>query len=96
MEKNKIEMINDKGEKLNVRVLFTVEDAKTLKNYIVYTNDEKDSTGKIKTYASLYKESKENGKFDLFPITTDEEYDFISKMLSSLSEKEGKKNEEEV
>lgn len=88
MEKNTITIKNNKGESVEARVLFTVEDAKTSKQYIVYTTDEKDSKGNIKTYASIYKEDKENNKFDLFPITKEEEYDFINKILKSLSEKE--------
>lgn len=92
MEKNKLEIKNEKGETIEARVLFTVEDAKTLKNYIVYTNDETDSKGNVKTYASLYKEDKENNKFDLFPITTDAEYDFINKILASLSEEKKEEN----
>lgn len=90
MEKNKLIIKNEKGESIKARILFTVEDAKTLKNYIVYTNDEKDSKGNIKTYASLYENDEKEDKFNLFPITTDEEYDFINKILSSLSEKEQK------
>lgn len=90
MEKNVIEIKNNKGESVNARILFTVEDEKTHKNYIVYTTDEKDSKGNIKTYASLYEEDIENGKFNLSSIKTDEEYDFINKILKSLSEKEEK------
>lgn len=90
MEKNKLVIKNEKGESIEARILFTVEDAKTLKNYIVYTNDEKDSKGNIKTYASLYETDEQENKFNLFPITTDEEYNFINKILFSLSEKEQK------
>lgn len=93
MEKNKHIIKNDKGESIEARVLFTVEDAKTSKNYIVYTNDEKDSKGNIKTYASLYEQGDDNDEFNLSPIKSDEEYDFINKILSSLSEKENEKEE---
>lgn len=90
MEKNKLIMQNEKGESIEAKVLFTVEDAKTLKNYIVYTDNKKDNKGNIKTYVSLYENDEEEDKINLFPITTSEEFDFINKILSSLTEKDKK------
>ncbi|MEG0799397.1 MAG: DUF1292 domain-containing protein [Bacilli bacterium] len=94
--KNIIKFRNDKGKELACRILFTVEDEKSKKNYIIYTSDEKEKDGKIKTYASRYKENEDGDIYDLIPIKTDKEWDFISKILNSLQKEEEKNDKKEV
>ncbi len=92
MKKNSLKIKNESGQEIDVRVLFTVEDAKTLKNYIVYTDD-KVENNKIKTYVSTY-ELKADGIYELNPVKTKEEYDFVNKILNSLQSVKNTKEEE--
>ncbi len=92
MKKKSIKIKNELGEEIEVRVLFTVEDAKTLKNYIVYTDD-KIENNKTKAYVSTY-ELKGDNIYELNPIKTDEEYNFINKILNSLQNTKKSKEEE--
>ena len=58
---------------------------KIKKEYIVFTDNELDEDGCIMTYAySLNKGVKDN---NLYPIETDEEYEFIEKLLANLDSK---------
>ena len=95
MEKknNIINVINEYGETIECRVLFTVEDDKTNKNYIVYTNDEVMENGDIKTYASIYNPESDFDTIDLIPIKNKSDWEFIEKVLNSLQKEEEDKNE---
>lgn len=92
MKKNSLKIKNEHGEEIEVRILFTVEDAKTLKNYIVYTDDQVENN-KIKTYVSTY-ELKADNIYELNPIKTEEEYDFVNKILNSLQNVKSTKEDE--
>ena len=83
--KSSFKIINEKGEELVCDVLFTYEDAKTKKNYIVFTDNTLDDDGKIKVYANTYDAT--GNDLSLGKIETEEEYDTISKLLSDLNEK---------
>lgn len=79
---------NNKGEELLCHVLFTFEDEKFKKNYIVFTDDTQDElTGNTKVYANTYDPS--GNDLSLGKIETDEEWAMIENLLSSLQEKTG-------
>jgi uncharacterized protein YrzB (UPF0473 family) len=87
VEKNngKIMITNNKGEELECDVLFTFDDDKLNKSYIVYTDNSLDDNGQIKVYASTY--DKEGNDLSLGKIETEEEWDNIENILSSLNNK---------
>ena len=91
-KKNKIVIKNDKGEELECEVLFTYEDAKTNKNYLVYTDNSTNEEGQMQVYACTYDPTGKDSS--LGKIETEEEWNTISNILSSLNEKVDGSNEE--
>ena len=89
--KNKFTITNNKGEELECDVLFTYEDDKLKKNYIVFTDNTKDENGQIKVYANYYDPTGKD--LSLGKIETDEEWENISNILASLNEKVEAANE---
>ena len=51
MKKNTFSMLDENGNEVVYDVLFTFESEETHKNYIVYTDNQKDETGNIEVYA---------------------------------------------
>ena len=89
--KNRFTITNNKGEELECDVLFTYEDDKLKKNYIVFTDNTKDENGQIKVYANYYDPTGKD--LSLGKIETDEEWENISNILASLNEKVEAANE---
>ena len=85
MEKNKFMITNNKGEELECDVLFTFDDERLNKSYIIYTDNTKDENGQIKVYANTYDPTGKNTS--LGKIETDEEWDNIQNILEKLNEK---------
>jgi len=81
MEGNKIVLTEDGVEKE-----YRVEG----KNYIVYTNDEKNDDGDIISYAAEYVTNEETGNAKIISIKDDKTWEFIRDVLNSIQ------NEEEV
>ena len=80
---------NTNGEELECDVLFTFDDEKLKKNYIVFTDNTKDENGNIKVYANYYDPTGKD--LSLGKIESDEEWENIQSILASLNEKiEGK------
>ena len=50
---NTFTIIDNKGKERICEVLFTFESEETKKNYIVYTDNSKDSEGNVRVYASI-------------------------------------------
>ena len=77
--------VTDKnGKKIDCEILFTFESEDTNKKYIVYTDNEQDKDGMIKTYASIY---EENGKeLKLTPITDDKEWNLVEKLIDQAAD----------
>ena len=50
---------------------------------VLYTDDKKDSNGSVKVYASTYILSAKGNMTKLKPVKSDEEFDFLSKILDS-------------
>lgn len=80
MKKNILSLMNNNEVKdYNIILTFTLDDDK--KEYIIYTDEEKDADGFIKTYAGIY---NENNKDTLFPIKNDEEWSLIEEILEKI------------
>ena len=94
-EDNTIVLIDEDGNKKSYDILITFEAEENNCLYIVYTDNEHDEDGFIKTYAGIYNE--ENGKKSLLPIESEEEWELIDKLLKRLESKnKGVTNENEV
>ena len=87
--KNEFEIFNDKGEKITCNALFTFESDETGKNYIVYTDNQKDETGNIEVYASIYYPDDPQSRLEA--IKTDKEWKVIETILDTLQEEVRKK-----
>ena len=84
MEKNTFSMLDENGNEVVYDVLFTFESDETGKNYICYTDNQKDENGNIEVYASIYYPDEDNGKLEA--IKTDKEWKVIETILESLQE----------
>ena len=92
MKKNSFSMIDENGKEIVYDVLFTFESDETGKNYIVYTDNNRDEAGNIEVYASIYDPENPNSKLEA--ITTDKEWKVIETILETLQEEVRKKREE--
>ena len=93
MKKNSFSMIDENGNEVVYDVLFTFESDETKKNYIVYTDNNKDENGNIEVYASIYYPDEATSKLE--PIKTDKEWKVIETILNTLQEEvKNKKNNE--
>ena len=89
MKKNTFSMLDENGNEVVYDVLFTFESEETGKNYIVYTDNQKDETGNIEVYASIYYPDDENGRLEA--IETEKEWKVIETILETLQEEIKKK-----
>ena len=92
MEENKFKIIDKKGKEIEFEVLFTFESDETKKNYMVYTDNTKDSDGNTRVYASIFEPNKE--PLELLPVETEREWKVIETILESIQD-ESKKEQEE-
>lgn len=84
MKKNTFSMLDENGNEVVYDVLFTFESEETGKNYIVYTDNEKDETGNIQVYASIYYPNDPKSKLEA--IETEKEWKVIETILETLQE----------
>ena len=82
--KNTIKLTNDKGEEVVCDILFTFDSDETGKSYIVYTDNTKDETGKVRVFASIY--NPNDAKMKLEDIKTEREWKVIETILETLQE----------
>lgn len=94
MKKNSFTLIDENGNETIYDVLFTFESEETHKNYIVYTDNTKDSEGNIEVYASTYDPNDPHSKLEA--IVTDKEWKVIETILSTLQEEVRKKTNQNV
>ena len=94
MKKNSFTLIDENGNETIYDVLFTFESEETHKNYIVYTDNTKDSEGNIEVYASTYDPNDPHSKLEA--IVTDKEWKVIETILSTLQEEVRKKANQNV
>ena len=71
---------NDRDEEVEVEILFTYTSKDTNQKYIVYTDQSKDSDGKIKVYAGIMDEENKI----LNPVVNSDDYNIIESILSSI------------
>ena len=81
-EKMTFKAVNEEGKEVECEVLFTFESDETKKNYMVYTDNTKDSEGNIKVYASIYDPDKPES--ELQPIESDKEWKIIETILEEI------------
>ena len=84
MKKNTFSMLDENGVEVVFDVLFTFESEETGKNYIVYTDNQKDETGNIEVYASIYYPNDPHSKLEA--IETEKEWKVIETILETLQE----------
>ena len=89
----KFMITNQNGEELECEVLFTYDDDKLNKSYIVYTDNTFEDNGQIRVYANTYDATGKDTS--LGKIETEEEWGNIEKILNSLNEKYGAKDVQE-
>jgi len=75
---------NEKGIEEECGLLFTFEAKNTGKNYVVYTNYSKDEGGELNAFVKMYDPSGKNQ--NLYPVTTQEEYNTAEAILNKLTE----------
>lgn len=92
MKDNYLILKDKKGNKKEYRILLNIENTTSDVNYVIYTDEHKNSDGSIRCYASTYILSDKGNMTKFKPVEMKEEFDFIEKILNSL---EGNKNEEE-
>ena len=83
-EKNTIKISNDKGQEIICDILFTFDSEETGKSYIVYTDNTREESGKVRVYASIY--NPNDPKTKLEDIKTDKEWKVIDTILQTLQE----------
>ena len=84
MKDNSIMIIEDeKGQRIEIEVLFTYNTKDNDNTYVVYTDHSKDSDGQEKVYAGIY--DKDNSLLN--PIENKEDYIMIENILSSIDKK---------
>ena len=93
-DKNTIKVTNDKGETIVCDILFTFDSDETGKSYIVYTDNTKDESGKVRVYASTY--NPNDPKTKLEELQTDKEWKIIDTILQTLQEEINKYQAEGV
>ncbi len=93
MKKNTFSMLDENGKEVVYDVLFTFESEETGKNYIVYTDNQKDETGNIEVYASIYYPNDPQSKLEA--IETEKEWKVIETILETLQEEVRKKMNKE-
>ena len=81
-EKMTFKAVNAEGKEVECEVLFTFESDETKKNYMVYTDNTKDSEGNIKVYASIY--DPEKPESELQPIESESEWKIIETILEEI------------
>lgn len=81
-----IKLIDEKGNPKEYKVILTFETEENDNHYIVYTDNEIDEEGFLKTYAGIY--SNVNGKESLLPVETDEEWQLIERLLLKIDNEE--------
>ena len=90
-ENDVVKIIDENGIEKEYNILFTFDNKKTNKSYVVYTDYSEDENGKVITFSSSYNVS--NNRTILEPIETKEELDIINSMLTEISKKMNDKKE---
>ncbi len=73
------------GKTTEYEIIAKISSKENKKDYLVFTANELDADGYIITYAYIVNPNKKDN--NLYPIETEEEYEFIEKLLSNLDNK---------
>ena len=76
---------DDDGNEKEYEIIARISSKENKKDYLVFTENELDEEGCIITYA--YVKNPNNNDNNLYPINSDEEYEFIERLLSNLDDK---------
>ena len=78
MEDNKLVVIDEKGNEIEMEILFTFDDDARKKKYVIYfnPNDKQENL-----YASIY-----DDEGHLYPIEDDEEWDMVEEVIGTFME----------
>ena len=87
MKDNYITLKDKSGKKKEYRILFNMEGTSNDVNYLIYTDDTKRKNGTINAYVSSYVLSDKGNMTKFKELETQEEYEFVERVLSSLEEK---------
>ncbi|MEF9962569.1 MAG: DUF1292 domain-containing protein [Erysipelotrichaceae bacterium] len=77
-ESNTLFVTDENGNELEMEILFTFEDDKKKRNYVVF-NDPKDEEGEV--FASAY-----DDEGNLLPIETEEEWAMVEEVIGAFGE----------
>lgn len=78
MEDNKLVVVDEKGNEIEMEILFTFDDDARKKKYVIYfnPNDKQENL-----YASIY-----DDEGHLYPIEDDEEWDMVEEVIGTFME----------
>lgn len=82
--KNILILKDSRGQEYEYQVLFTVSYDNGRKNYVAFTDNEKDSSGNIKVNAAIYDPNK---KDKLIPVEDAKELTLIENIFKSIQKK---------
>ena len=71
--------VESNGKEIDCVIVFTFADKANGRNYIIYTDDEKDDDGDLVLHASRYK--KDGDSFFLEDIENDYEWNLVDNMI---------------
>ncbi len=89
LEGMKLTVTDESGDQSVCDVLLTFENEETGKDYIVYTDNTKDSAGKVQVYASVYTKNELTHEITLQDIETNEEWETVSEAIEMAREEVG-------
>jgi len=83
-KRNTIKVFDEAGNEVVCDILFTFDNEETKKSYIAYTDNSKDSQGRVQIYASIYDPNDPEMKLE--EIKTEKEWKVIDTILETLQE----------
>ena len=84
MDKVKFSLADENGKMVEYDTVCTVDSEDGLHSYICYTDNSKDKDGDLKIYISAFREN--NGELKIFPIESQEEWDWIQNKFYETKE----------
>ena len=84
MKDNYLTLKDKNGKKKEYSILLDIEDTTKGVNYVIYTDDKKNSDGDVRAFAATYVLSEKGNMTKLKPVENEDEFDFIEKVLDSL------------
>ena len=82
INENQLILKDENGNDVEYEIIATVSSKENNKDYVIFTDNSLDEDGCIITFASIYDHTGKDNK--LYPIESDEEWDFVEKLLANL------------